>query len=69
MEQRHSQENNDLDRAHDDELRNFNAFWDKKISEFNQEGERMVRDMEAKHQADADATRADMEKQLPFKVK
>jgi hypothetical protein len=38
MEQRHAQENSDLHRAHEDELKNFNAFWDKKISEFTQEG-------------------------------
>lgn len=39
------------------------------MSEFAAEGERMVHDLEAKHQADADATRADLEKQLPLKVK
>ena len=31
MEQRHNQENNDLIRSHQEELKTFNDFWDKKI--------------------------------------
>jgi hypothetical protein len=69
MEQRHGQESSDLNRAHDDELRNFNLFWDKKLAEFTQEGDKLAKDMESRHQTDADNLRADMEKQLPFKVK
>lgn len=31
MEQRHNQENNDLVRSHEEELKTFNDFWDKKV--------------------------------------
>lgn len=69
MEQRHSQEKTDLSRAHQDELKTFNDFWDRKIYEYNQEGEKLTRDLQAKHQTDLDILKSDMEKQLPYKVK
>lgn len=69
MEQRHHQEKSDLARAHQDELKTFNDFWDKKIQEYNQEGEKLTRDLQAKHQTELDNLKNDMEKQLPYKVK
>ncbi len=69
MEQRHNQENNDLIRSHQEELKTFNDFWDKKIQQYSQEGERLIRDMQAKHQLELDNLKNDMEKQLPYKVK
>ena len=69
MELRHNQEKSDLDRAHQDELKTFNDFWDKKIGQYNQEGEKLTRDMQAKHQNELDSLRNELEKQLPYKVK
>jgi len=52
MEQRHNQEEDDLNKAHEDELHNFNSFWEKKLDEYNQEGDKMIHDMQARHQAE-----------------
>ena len=69
MNIRHQQEGNDVTHTHQDELKTFNDFWDKKTNEYNQEGEKLVRDMQARHQNELDNMRNDMEKQLTFKVK
>ena len=50
MELRHNQERGDLDRAHQDDLRTFNEFWDKKVAEYNQEGDKLTKDMQGRHQ-------------------
>ena len=37
--------------------------------EYEQEGDKMSKDMQNRHQTELDALKNDMEKQLPFKVK
>lgn len=69
MEQRHNQENHDLSSTQQDELKTFNDFWDKKINEYGLEGDKLIADMEGRHQVEFESLRGDMEKQLPYKVK
>lgn len=69
MEQRHNQENHDLSSTHQDELKTFNDFWDKKINEYGLEGDKLIADMEGRHQIEFESLKGDMEKQLPYKVK
>lgn len=52
MEQRHNQEYSDLVHAQKQELKNFNNLWDRKLNDYTLEGEKMVKDMEGKHQLD-----------------
>ena len=52
MEMRHGQEHADLTRAHDEELRTFYQFWEKKMNEFESEGNRMTSDLAAKHDSE-----------------
>ena len=52
MEMRHGQEHTDLTRAHEEELRTFNTFWDKKMNDFESEGNKLTGDMGAKHDSE-----------------
>jgi len=45
MEQRQNQEHNDLQYAHHEELKNFNALWDRKVSDYYQEGDKQIKDL------------------------
>jgi len=45
MEQRQNQEHNDLQYAQHEELKNFNALWDKNVSEYCQEGDKLIKDL------------------------
>lgn len=69
MERRQQAEMRDLKHAEEDELKNFNLFWDKKIEEYNNEGDRLVKEMETNHRNEQDNMRKDLEAQLPYKVK
>lgn len=39
------------------------------MGEFSQEGDNLLKNMEGRHQSEVDGLRADLEKQLSFKVK
>ena len=66
---RHGQERADLDRAHDEELRTFYSFWEKRMNEFESEGNRMTSDLAAKHESEQQNLRNTLERELPYKVK
>lgn len=69
MEQRHHQEQNDLQHAHHEELKAFNALWGKKLIDYMQEGDKLIKDFQAKQQAELESHRNQLQKQLPYKVK
>ena len=39
------------------------------MKEYMREGEKLIHDLEVRHQNDLDVLRSDLEKQLPYKVK
>ena len=41
LNEKQKQENSELARSHDDEIDNFNKFWDKKMEDYSKEGQRM----------------------------
>ena len=69
MEMRQNQEHGDLTRQQEEEMRTFNAFWDKKMNDYESEGNKMANDLEGKHQQDLENLRNQMEKDLPYRVK
>lgn len=52
MEQRQNQDHNDLQYAHHEELNNFNALWDRKVSDYYQEGDKQIKDLQAKQKVE-----------------
>ena len=50
LEQNQKREREDLARTHQQELDNFNKFWDKKLEDFYADGQRMEGEMSQRHQ-------------------
>lgn len=69
METRHSREVQDLIRAQNEETKNFNSFWEKRLYEYDGEGAKLIKDIEAKHSNELESTKNQLERQLPYKVK
>ena len=50
MEQRQNHEHSELQHAQEEELKSFNGLCDRKLSDYEQEGEKLTKDIEAKQQ-------------------
>lgn len=49
LEQKHKQECSDLARTHEQELEHFNKFWDKKMEDHKNDGDKAVADLKLRH--------------------
>jgi hypothetical protein len=69
MEHRHQKELNDLNKANNDELAEFNNLMNKRASEITQEGEKSEQELLAKHKQEQEDTRKNLENELSRKTK
>ena len=69
MEIRHNEENQEITKAHNEEMSNFNYYWDTKMNDFTNQGLRLQGDQGTKHQSDLQKKKSELEKLHPLKVK
>jgi hypothetical protein len=46
-----------LIRAQNEETKNFNSFWEKRLYEYDGEGAKLIKDIEAKHSNELESTK------------
>ena len=59
----------DLDRAEEAELDKFDKMWNKKMTDFKNESDKMTEDLQNKHADERKTTTDNLERTLPIKVK
>ena len=69
MEHRHQREMNDLNKANNEELAEFNNLMNKRGAEITQEGEKSEQELLAKHKQELDQARKNLENELSRKTK
>ena len=69
LEESHRNEDAELEKTHQQEMQNFNKFWDKKMDDYYVDGQRLEKEMAERHMAELKNTRDDLERQLPLKLK
>ena len=69
LEQRQNNEDQEIAKTHEQELDNFNKFWDKKLEDYHADGQRMEKTMAERHMTELAQTREDLDRQLPIKLK
>ena len=69
MEHRHQREMNELNKANNEELAEFNNLMNKRGAEITQEGEKSEQELLAKHKQELDDTRKNLEIELSRKTK
>ncbi|CAD8195481.1 unnamed protein product [Paramecium pentaurelia] len=62
---RHEQEKYDLTRQHQEEMQNFNTFWDEKIEEFEQDAQKLKNELQQKQEDEMQQFLQDLEGSIP----
>ncbi len=69
MIQKHEEEKKEVEVAHVEEITEFNNYWDQKMTEYQQEAEKVEEDLMQKHQAEAAEFEEEIEKSLGYRQK
>lgn len=69
MSARQRSEKHELERAHEEELREFNGFWNSKEKEQEEDGKRALGEMDERHKEEIRNLIKELERTLPSKVK
>ncbi len=69
LKDKHENEKEDIDKAHQEELEQFNVFWDEKLREFEHESEKMCQELQQRHNEENDMYKEELEQGLPSKSK
>jgi hypothetical protein len=69
MHDRHKKERKDMSRAQEEELKHMNEYWEGKMADFLNEGDRLLSEMSIRHTEECHKTRENMNSQLTLKVK
>ncbi|CAD8095175.1 unnamed protein product [Paramecium primaurelia] len=62
---RHEQEKYELTKSHQEEMQNFNAFWDEKIQEFEQDAQKLKNELQQKQEDEMQQFLQDLEGSIP----
>ncbi len=66
---KHNNEQEDIEKAHEEEINQFETFWNEKMGEFSEESRQMVEEMNERQREEMSLYRQELEGGLPAKAK